>query len=64
MGKSTSEIGRITLSTNTTADQKRTEAGDANEPTMQTKGLIAASSGSAKPLCVGSIPTRASISLQ
>ena len=27
---------------------------------LQTKGLIVASEGSAKPLCVGSIPTRAS----
>jgi hypothetical protein len=42
------------------ADQKRTETGDADELMLQTKGLIAAFSGSAKPLCVGSIPIRAS----
>jgi len=42
------------------ADQKRTE--DANEVsnTLIIKGLMVFYSRSAKPLCVGSIPTRAS----
>jgi hypothetical protein len=42
------------------ADQKRTETGEASERMKKRKGLLAAYSGSAKPLCVGSIPTRAS----
>jgi hypothetical protein len=41
-------------------DKKRTETGPAIGRVMKTKELIAAYSGSAKPLCVGSIPTRAS----
>jgi hypothetical protein len=59
-----SEIGRFRLTRPkmiSKADQKRTETGNAGELMLQTKGLIVASPGSAKPLCVGSIPTRASI---
>ena len=42
------------------ADQKRTETGQAIERMVKGKELIADYSGSAKPLNVGSIPTRAS----